>query len=139
MVSLRVLRLYRSSKHVQEDQKARRGAIRPETVLELMPQIWFLKATLVFPLGTTSHLNRYQPSSILDAAARVNFSIRHWTELTRTASAKCLLLCIPRSCLQIQPLWRIMTRGQMSCKDIGGHTFASGETTMYTFEKEISC
>lgn len=102
----------RSSQHVQEGQRARRGAIRPETVLKLMPQIWFLKATLVFPLGTTSHLNRCQRSSILDAAARVYFSIRHWTELTRTASAKSLLLCIPRSCLQAQPLWRIMTTEQ---------------------------
>lgn len=61
--------MYHSSQNVQEGQLARRGAIRTETVLKLVPQIWFLKATLVFPLGTTSHLNRYQQSSILDAAA----------------------------------------------------------------------
>lgn len=64
---IKVLRLYLSSQNMQEDPRARCGAIRSETVLKIMPQTWFLKTTLIFSVGTTSHLNHcHQLSSILD-------------------------------------------------------------------------
>ena len=49
-VLLSVLSMYLSSQYVQEGQKARCGAIRPEIVLKITPQTWFLKTTLAFPV-----------------------------------------------------------------------------------------
>lgn len=110
--------MYLSSWYVQKGQKARCGAIYTDTVLKIMPLTWFLKTTLAFPLAHHNLNHQCQLNSILDAAAKSTTACNseHGHLLSGIDSAKSLLLCICRSCMQVQPLWLIRTTEKLPCR-----------------------
>lgn len=126
------LRLYLGSQNGQRNQRAKCGATCPGTVLEIVPQTCFLKATLKLSLwehytwATTISQAEFWRLLLESTAYPPGAGSTTQPPPSGIASAKSLP-CIPRSCIQGQPLRLIMTTEKMPCKDTGGNTLVSGE------------